>query len=396
MSCPAAGPGTVARVNLFAYRLRPGQLVALDAVAGVGYTLVLLAAALARPPGRAGWFEALVVAAIGLPVAARRRWPWPTMGVVTAATILAMALDVVREPFAATAYALYPAALRIPRHRREPTVVIAVATAVGLVGLFVAGQPPGFDADIGLIVVGVVLVGSAWTVGRAVRERREYARRYAAELAERAATEERLRIARDLHDVVSHTLSLIGIKAGVARHVADQRPEEALEALEVIETTSREALADMRRMLGALRTESGVGVSLTELADRTAAAGVPVELVVSGVEELPPDLGYDVHRIAQEALTNVVTHAAPAPCRLVVECSERGVRVEVTDDGCGARPRPRPGYGLIGMRERVARHGGIFTAGPRPEGGFAVSAWLPAKPREPANGAPPATLAEAE
>jgi Histidine kinase len=208
MSCPAAGPGTVARVNLFAYRLRPGQLVALDAAAGAGYTLVLLAAALARPPGRAGWFEALVVAAIGLPVAARRRWPWPTMGVVTAATILAMALDVVREPFAATAYALYPAALRIPRHRREPTVVIAVATAVGLVGLFVAGQPPGFDADIGLIVVGVVLVGSAWTVGRAVRERREYARRYAAELAERAATEERLRIARDLHDVVSHTLSL--------------------------------------------------------------------------------------------------------------------------------------------------------------------------------------------
>ncbi|MFC6929237.1 sensor histidine kinase [Actinomadura yumaensis] len=194
-------------------------------------------------------------------------------------------------------------------------------------------------------------------------------------------------MARELHDVVTHGMGLIAVKAGVANHIAEARPEEARQALRVIETASRDALAEMRRLLDMLRQDSAPDTDLTQpgiggfqdLAEHVRAAGVEVELTVSGEYDLPEALQLTVYRIVQEALTNVVKHAAPTRCRATVDITTHQVSIQVTDDGA-SRPPPRPGsggHGLVGMRERVAMYGGTFTAGPRPEGGFAVTATLP-------------------
>ncbi len=369
---------------LFPRPLRRGELVALDALAGLGYAFAL--SLQAGVP--AAWTTHALIVAMTLPVAVRRRWPLPVFGVVLAASVAAMALGVVREPLAAAAYALYPVALTTPRRRWEPTTAIGALSLGALLFTAVGGvsADPASRRVVTSLVLGVLALGGAWTVGRAVRERRAYAARGAELGAERAVAEERLRIARELHDVVSHTLSLIGVKAGVAAHVADRHPEEAREALRVIEDTSRRALAEMRQALGVMRDDfpgrspvPGLA-ALPELAERAAAAGVEVDLDVRVVGALPETLELAVHRIAQEALTNVVRHAAPARCRVLVEREAAEVRVEVTDDGPGRRTLPPgpPGHGLIGMRERALLFGGEFTAGPRPEGGFRVSARLPA------------------
>ncbi|MEU6428370.1 sensor histidine kinase [Microbispora sp. NPDC046973] len=372
---------------LFPRPLRPRELVALDVLAGLAYAFVLVVGSLdARHP--AAW---ALIAAMTVPLAVRRRWPLPVFCVVAVASAAAMALGVVREPLAATAYALYPVALTTRRRRWEPTAAIGALTVGALLLAAFGGvaAEPEVRRIVETVVLGSLALGGAWTIGRAVRERRAYAARRAEQAAERAVTEERLRIAREMHDVVSHTLSLIGVKAGVAAHVADRRPEEALEALRVIETTSRQALTEMRHMLGVLRTAPGAAAgalapapglaALPDIAERAAAAGVRVDLDVRVTDGLSPALELAVHRIVQEAVTNVVRHAAPAACRVLVHDEGGQVRIEVTDDGPGRRVLPAgpPGHGLIGMRERVTAYGGIFTAGPLPGGGFRVLARLP-------------------
>jgi signal transduction histidine kinase len=250
----------------------------------------------------------------------------------------------------------------------------------------------------GLLVLGVAVMGGAWTVGRAVRERRAYTERSAEQLAGRAVTEERLRIARELHDVVSHTLSLIGVKAGVAGYILRSRQDppaeadaEIHDALGVIESTSRDALVEMGHMLGMLRSgETAADVrpvpglaGLPELTERAAMAGVHVEMDVRGVDRLAEGVELSIYRIAQEAITNVIKHAAPARCRVVIVGDSNEVRIEVTDDGPGTRVLPGTGgHGLIGMRERALMYGGSFAAGPRPEGGFGLSARLSRIPAE--------------
>ncbi|MGI5153701.1 sensor histidine kinase [Microbispora sp. CA-102843] len=380
---------------LFPRPLRPRELVALDVLAGVGYAFVLVV----NSPGAhhpAAW---ALIATMTLPLAVRRRWPLPVFCVVAVASVAAMTLGVAREPLAAAAYALYPVALTTRRHRWEPTAAIGALTVGALLLAAVGGvaAEPEVRRIVETVVLGSLALGGAWTIGRAVRERRAYVARRAEQAAEHAVTEERLRIAREMHDVVSHTLSLIGVKAGVAAHVADRRPEEALEALRVIETTSRQALTEMRHMLGVLRTAPGAVTgalspapgltALPDIAERAAAAGVRVDLDVRVTDGLSPALELAVHRIVQEAVTNVVRHAAPAACRVLVadeggdEGGDEGaqVRIEVTDDGPGRRVLPAgpPGHGLIGMRERVTAYGGVFTAGPLPGGGFRVLARLP-------------------
>jgi len=229
--------------------------------------------------------------------------------------------------------------------------------------------------------------------------------------AARAITNERLRIARELHDVVSHTISLIGVKAAVARHVAESHPEEVHDALEVIETASREALTEMHRMLGVLRVEGTATrrephAATEELADVTedlahmtswaADAGVRLELTLRGTDRIPSSLRPSIHRIVQEAVTNAVRYAAPTSCQVLIEATSTEVRVEVIDDGPDDNPGGEgnrrttratavalggcdggAGLGLIGMRERVVLHGGEFAAGARPGGGFAVVAQIP-------------------
>lgn len=170
------------------------------------------------------------------------------------------------------------------------------------------------------------------------------------------------------------------MKAGVANHVAASRPEEAREALRVIEDTSREALAEMRRLLDVLREETEppppAGLEeLPHLAEGARPAGVDVDLSIQATD-LPPPVALVAYRIVQEAITNVIKHAAPARCQVVVRAGDGVVRIEVTDDGSRTRTHARPGHGIVGMTERAALYAGEFSATPLPDKGFRVEAIL--------------------
>ncbi|GAA3040673.1 sensor histidine kinase [Streptosporangium longisporum] len=379
--------------SLFLRRWSRKRLVRLDALAATGYAAVLLLINGGPPdPSVPAWAWIPALAAFTLPLAVRRLWPLTVFCAVLTASLTCVVLDLTHDGFVAAAFAAYIVALTRPRLRRDPTLAIGACGAVAVLLLSAVGTPgPSPAARLpGLLLGGVVLLGGAWIAGRAVRERRAHAARSAEQLAGRAVAEERLRIARELHDVVAHSMSLIAVKAGIANHVAAARPEEAADALRVIETTSRSALTEMRRLLGVLRSDLDAApdllpspglADLTALAGRAETAGVRVELEVRA-RGLPEGVELSVYRIVQEALTNVVRHAAPARCRVSVTTSrgEAGdeVAIEVVDDGPGGPVPPAgPGHGLIGMRERVAVYGGSFTAGRRPRGGFGVLARIP-------------------
>jgi signal transduction histidine kinase len=246
---------------------------------------------------------------------------------------------------------------------------------------------PGFPGTLGVVV--------AWMTGYSARQRRAYAEMLQVQAASSAVAEERLRIARELHDVVAHSMSVIAVQAGFGQYVIDASPADAREALGTIQATSRDALAELRRMLGVLRQqdapppsapltpECGLG-ELDGLVRRTSGAGIEVRLSRTGtVRELPAGIDLSAYRIIQESLTNVVRHAGSgARCEVAVSYGPDVVGIEVTDGGGPVRPGPAAhspgsGHGLIGMRERVSLCGGEFTAGPLPSGGFRVSARLP-------------------
>ncbi|MEU6482656.1 sensor histidine kinase [Streptomyces sp. NPDC046887] len=383
---------------LFTRGLGRGSLIALDCAAAGAYTALLVIARLTgEPPTARGsllpvWAECLVIAATALPVAVRRVWPLPVLGTVLVMTAASIVLDTMRDPFVASACALYTVALE---SRGGLRVFTASAGLLGLAGVFarpLASVPYWWLNGPGLILFGWATMGAAWVVGRAVAERRAYAAGLAEQSAQRAVAEERLHIAREVHDIVSHSVGLIVVKASVANHVARSRPQEAYDALRVIESISRGALSEVRVLLGVLRSgipgqapadtesASALGVdALPELAERTCSAGVEVDLRVLHADRLPEGVGRSVFRIVQEALTNVVKHAAPTRCRVVVEATADEVSVEVADGGrpgAGARTRPG-GQGLVGMRERVEAYGGTFSSGTLPEGGFRVTARIP-------------------
>jgi signal transduction histidine kinase len=313
-----------------------------------------------------------------LPAAVRRLWPRTVLAVVTIASALVVALsqgDPV--PQLAVAYVIYLIPGRFPR--REALALLGGA----LVALAAsAAALPGRDALTALAENGVLVAG-AWLIGYAVTQQRAYAK------AVRSKEEHdgRIRIARELHDVVAHSLSLIAVQAGVAGWVAESQPAEAARALASIEEISRGALREMRALLGVLRVEDGVAAELEPahgladlpaLADRVTAAGIKVTLDVRGEpRDLLPGLDLAAYRVAQEALTNVVKHSGAAGCQVVVRYEAAAVSVEIIDDGRGTSGHG-DGHGIKGMRERVALYDGTFAAGPRPEGGFTVSARFPA------------------
>lgn len=261
------------------------------------------------------------------------------------------------------------------------------------------------------VFVAVLLI-AAWMAGSSARERRTHAEALRAQNTARAITAERLRIARELHDMIAHSIGVIAIQAGVGSRVIDTQPAEARNALTTIEATSRETLAGLRRTLVALRRpepETGVGDDGADAArdapapsrepapprepapgladvDRLAAsaldAGVHAEVIWRGERgPLPADIDLAAFRILQEALTNVVRHAGTDTCRVTVERRDGELSLGIEDDGRGGLPAGT-GFGLVGMRERVALLHGRFTAGPRPEGGFRVTALLPLPPEE--------------
>jgi signal transduction histidine kinase len=220
---------------------------------------------------------------------------------------------------------------------------------------------------------------------REVERRAEDAERTRDEVARRRAVEERLRIARELHDSLTHSISVIKVQAGVAAHLARKKGEEPSAALLAIQEASGEAVRELRSTLDVLRRdEDGNGSGLDRvptLVQRAESSGLPTTYRVTGpVRPLPPDVDQAAYRVVQEALTNATRHAGPATVSVEVVYGERAVTVRVDDDGVGSRQPPVPGYGLVGMRERVTALGGRLSAEPGPTRGFLVRAEIPVAP----------------
>ncbi|MET4920772.1 sensor histidine kinase [Streptomyces sp. PSRA5] len=362
---------------------------------GVACPFALLLAVLSGPPNSTSLRFALCAVAIALPVALLRRHPLPATALMLVGTFAALA----QRPSWEVVYLLVLAndlavlSVVASRGRRValaaavPTLLVQIASA----SYFTSGS----DVYLRTLVVLSLALVAAWMIGLSLRERREHAVAQRTEAAARAVAAERLRIARELHDMIAHSIGVIAIQAGVGSRVIGTQPDEARKALVSIEATSRETLAGLRRTLGTLRrTEPVPGaepVSLDPapgLADverlavsTSAGAGVEVELRWHGARRaIPADIDLSAYRIVQEAVTNVVRHAGTRSCRVTVEYGPGEVSVEVIDDGRGCEPADidrAGGWGLVGMRERVGLLDGRLTAGPRPEGGFRVAALLP-------------------
>jgi signal transduction histidine kinase len=386
-------------------RLSPRDWVALDVL----LALVLLAGTLAHRPAPAGqtgtgWDLLRDAAALVacLPLAVRRRWPGPVLALVAVGDASCVALGFHGPAQVGVAFAMFTYAVSSPR--RVPLVTVGAVVGVMLAGALVAPGGPEWAA----VIAGPAVVLVGWFAGENARARRAYAQSRAERAAERereraerirqAATDERLRIARELHDEVAHAMSVIAVQAGAGRMVIDTQPEKTREALTVIETTSRRALREMRRLVGVLRADDtddavlepapGLG-SLDELVLQTERAGVHVDIDVAGdAPVLPSGVEVSAYRIVQEALTNVVRHAGPTTAHVHIRYRPHDVEIEVVDDGpaphggppTASAPESRAddgsGHGLAGMRERVAMFGGDIEAAPAGRG-YRVRARLP-------------------
>jgi signal transduction histidine kinase len=380
-------------------RFTPRRLQAIDV--GLALLLVLTTVHWAFLKGHNRSGQVFVLAAIaGLSIVIRRRNPMAALVLMTISVGLATAFaEGPLDPL--VAIPIYQVASVYERRRSLP--VCAVSTvALSLASASAALTHHG--ASLGVVVV----VVAGWFVGDSVRVRRTYIagiaeqaaqrQREVAERAQRSVAEERLLIARELHDVVSHSLSVIAVQSGVGRHVIDTQPDEAKKALAAVEATSRSALDELRRMLGLLRRDDqqaaplapAHGLSALEgLVQQVRSAGFDVDLDVKGmtVGTLSPAAELSIYRIVQEALTNVVNHAGGlATVRVEIRHEADALVLEVNDDGRGMPPTAtgqlagqgqETHQGIVGMRERVAMFGGSFSAETRPEGGFRVLARFP-------------------
>ncbi len=325
-----------------------------------------------------------------LPLAWRRRAPLAVVAVVMGAlafeSLAVGSAPTPDSPLVAWLLAIYSVAAHCDR---VPALVGGgMSLAAGLVWI-------GLDD----FFLPFVVFGGLWLAGRMVRQRETHARvveeRTAALDRERAANarvsaaEERARIARELHDVLSHSVSVMVVQAGAERMALGSDRAATGETLEAIERTGRQALGEMRRLLGMLRVgdEPPAHAPQPTLADldglvsHVREAGLPVELQVEGYPiAVPQGVAVSAYRIVQEALTNVLKHAGPAQARVVLRYANRELELEIADDGQGARDVGEAGHGLVGMRERVALYGGDFDAAARNGGGFVVRARLPLGP----------------
>jgi signal transduction histidine kinase len=333
------------------------------------------------------------------PIAILWRWPLPVLAAMTAVNALVMALGTASLPFAIIlAFATYLTASRLPRRLSiQATVTSGVALGGALLyaALAVRNAPAGVEA-----VEGFLPLVAGWFTGDSVAARRRYltglaeqAERERAAEVERArqqVREERVRIARELHDVVAHTLAVITVQAGVGRRLMAKRPQEAGTALESIENIGRTAQDELRIVLGLLRDQENRTpvlapapklVDVKELVETVRASGTPVDLHLSGTDRcLSPALELSLYRVVQEALTNVVKHAPGARAVVDLAIFDNVIHLEVTDDGAPAgagQLRPGPGLGIVGMRERITAFGGWLHADPLPGRGFRVTAQVP-------------------
>jgi signal transduction histidine kinase len=338
-----------------------------------------------------------------LPLVVRRRAPFTVFAIAAAALAVQGSLQLRSPLFAFLAFNLAVYSLAAYGERRLAVLGVGVWACLLTVRLGYLIVTRSHITITGLrdVADDYVLLAAAWTLGDGVRQRRAHAseleeraarlEREREEKAAQAAAQERLRIARELHDVVAHSLSVIGVQAGAARLVldADPHPTRAREAVAAIEATANQAMAEMRRALGILRATEPSGVALAPLPglgqlpalqDQLRSAGLPVGLTVQGTPQpLATSIDLSLYRIVQEALTNALKHARATRADVVVCWAAHEITVEVTDDGQGpstARAGSE-GAGTIGMRERVALFGGELQVGPRPQGGYAVHVGLP-------------------
>jgi signal transduction histidine kinase len=336
-----------------------------------------------------------------LPIAWRRRNPIRILWVTGLAIVLYSMLGYAESiGYLGVFVAFYTVAANEPRKR---AVVAALVTTGGIFASFAAyaalDTMSGWTAN---MTVTYLSFGMAWLIGDNLRVRRAYTRqledraveleREREEKAAQAVTEERARIARELHDVVAHYVSVMVVQAAGARRVVDKDPAAAKGALEAVESAGRTALAEMRRMLEVLRADDqGMGPQpglgeIQRLIDQVREAGLPVDLVIEGSACcLPAGMDLAGYRIVQEALTNTVKHGGKASARVAVRYKTDTLEIEVTDDGRGAAAPllsapDGGGHGLIGMKERVALFGGTLEAGPILTGGYRVLARMPLEP----------------
>ncbi len=347
-----------------------------------------------------------ILSATGLALLLRRSRP--LTGLVLAATPVAI-FTCLDYDVAGASVALLLSIYAVGAYGKRVQSLLGLAYVLGIILLVWLVGTPEFDS--GQALQTWAIFTAAWMVGESMATRRKYLaslEERAALLeadrerkAEQAVIDERRRIAQELHDVVAHAMSVIAVQAGVGAHVIDANPAEARKSLVAIEATSREALKEMRRMLGVLREEGDARGLLTAgpkqgevdaLIASVEAAGVPVTLRFEGEvnRSIPASVRLNGFRVLQEALTNVVKHAGKASAVVTVGRNPGIAWVEVVDDGRGLSAQPSSdgtGVGLAGMRERVALFGGRLEAGPRPGGGFRVAAYFPFEDPE-AAGAP--------
>ena len=351
---------------------------------GLLAALVLVITA-ASAAGHEGGNRAITWMLVGLacvPLAFRRRAPLVVLAIVGVATMgLAVGGDGT-SPEAALALAAYTVAAHRP-WRVVATVGLPVALAAGLASQ-IAVQKHGnwIEVLVGLTFV----VGIPILLGRMVYNRRKRLARDRELAARDAVARERTRIARELHDVVAHAISVMVVQAGAARTVVDRDPQAAKTAIGQVEETGRAGLAEMRRLIGVL-TDDGEGAStapqpglaeLGPLVETMRAAGLPTEVVRSGTpRELSAGADLAAYRVIQESLTNALKHAGPAHARVGLDYASDRLVIEVADDGRGLAPEPGVGHGLGGMRERVGLFGGRLETSARPGGGFVVRAEIP-------------------
>lgn len=344
----------------------------------------------------------VLLVAPGLALAGRRRWPVSVFVVAALASGVYYSLDFSDGPgWLALFVALYT--LTAYGDGRRSVVIAGVGTGMLAVTWLVAARDIEPSAAIGWVFfrIGASVMSAA--LGESVRARREIAAEAVAraELAERTREEEararvdqeRVRIAREVHDTVAHAIAVINVQAGVTAHVLDKRPDRARETLVAIEQTSSRALQEMRTILGVLRAEDDARAPLPGLAEidalleRARAAGIDVELQEAppAAMKLPSAVTSAAYRIVQESITNVIRHVGPTRVTVGLECGHDTLEVRVTDGGrrdAGVRDSsPAPsGHGIRGMRERCELLGGRLEAGPLPGEGFQVRARLPLAP----------------
>jgi signal transduction histidine kinase len=401
----SAAPAQRADGGSMRERLLDAGLTALVTLASIGWTVGLREEA--GQGARIGTLGVGLALWSSLPLLVRRRWPMAVLAVVEGAVAVRLLQPTpdLRVAGLGLVVAVFTVATRCPRPRALGAA-LAVAGVNGLVLL--AATLLGHAGALHDVVADTILVAGAWAVGdnigtrraylAALEERAERLEREQTVVSQRAALAERGRIARELHDVVAHHVSAIAVQAGAAEELAERDPRRARAVLATIQATSREALAEMRAVVGVLH-EEGDGATLApqpglaqlaQLAAQSRAAGLDVRVHVEGrPAPLPDALDVSAYRIIQEALTNTLKHAGATRAEVTVRYAEDGVELSVTDDGAletAPTSLPGAGRGLVGMRERVALFHGRLDAGRLPGGGFRVVARLPtgAWPHDPA------------